>query len=81
MLHYGKTLAGWEGCCAFEEKNAFILFFFFINSLITEMCIYANVSRFYICQALLLKHGDHNIIQPQIRKSWDSMENANKKRK
>ncbi len=49
------------GCCAFEEKNALILFFL-ISSLITEICIYANVSIFYICQALLLKYGDHNII-------------------
>lgn len=23
MLHYGKTLAGWVGCCAFVEKKYF----------------------------------------------------------
>ncbi len=30
---------------------------------------------------LLLKRFDFILVQPQIRKSWDSMENANKKRK
>ncbi len=38
---------------------------------------------FYLYHILYLHYNNYTIIiiQPQIRKSWDSMENANKKRK
>ncbi len=34
--------------------------------------------KYYTSQYI---HTNAHIVQPQIRKSWDSMENANKKRK
>ncbi len=36
---------------------------------------------YYICSMESVLGPYAAIVQPQIRKSWDSMENANKKRK
>ncbi len=36
-------------------------------------------SSLNICTYKLYRYTNEDIVQPQIRKSWDSMENANKK--